>query len=703
VGGVIFKSSSRPTYRELAEHWSPFIYQATTGRHDFITRFDFDGNWLGHDNWENYECYPLPAYVYYAIVESTNYYFLTYSFFHPRDDGNPLCNHCSRHENDFEGCRVIIKKDGSYWGKPYKMDTMAHGIKYSYDPPDSQNSTDKFSLINGSHPAVYVMDRKHGVYGTNFAKHWPDCWNMCQVFPSVDGTGIGYWYAGRGAEIPESVNDRDVSYELIDITLKLWERRFTDPHSDFGEFTTGGENPVNVYFGAKFSGDNYSESIYDYFFNGPCAARPPWNWFKENFDQKGEWFIDPLRHHEEGGISLWNKGERYIYNPFLNSSSYSLPSCLYWPPFINIKFEKRPSSYKAYKGQEVTYFYQMTNLGGIPITNVEINDNKLGFICSISSLNPGESYICNKNVVLNEKSTNHAFFSALAYYYCNYRNIYGVSNHVTVEIMPPDPCVDYDNDGVICTDNCPFNFNPDQADSDNDGLGNVCDNCPNTSNPSQDDFDGDGVGDECDNCPRRWNPNQRDSDGDGIGDACSRERPFPREKPVMSWNSVDSFEESVYSLKNWLQGLTSKTYLNEEGCLVMDIYPSDSPQIISSPNLEFMSTVNFQGMAILYSNQIEYLSGVSRGRIGWVDERMVDKNKKYFLIYIPEGGTFIDVNLQRTNESEFKWVRIKLSNHINWRSDIRTLFVNFTPAVDSRNSCGKFTIKAILFLEEVRE
>jgi hypothetical protein len=135
----------------------------------------------------------------------------------------------------------------------------------------------------------------------------------------------------------------------------------------------------------------------------------------------------------------------------------------------------------------------------------------------------------------------------------------------------------------------------------------------------------------------------------------------------------------------------------------MDIYPSDSPQIISSPNLEFMSNVNFQGMAILYSNQIEYLSGDSRGRIGWVDERMIDKNKKYFLIYLPGGGTFMDINLQRTSESEFKWARIKLSKHINWRSDIRKLFVNFTPAVDSRSAYGKFTIKAILFLEEVKE
>jgi hypothetical protein len=40
---------------------------------------------------------------------------------------------------------------------------------------------------------------------------------------------------------------------------------------------------------------------------------------------------------------------------------------------------------------------------------------------------------------------------------------YGVCN--------PDP----DGDGVISNDNCPFTYNPDQADCDGDGTGNVCD------------------------------------------------------------------------------------------------------------------------------------------------------------------------------------------------------------------------------------
>ncbi len=251
--GGIFKGSSSPTYRQLAEHWSPFIYQATTGRYDYITRFDFDGNWLGHDNWENYECYPLPAYVYYSVVESTNYYFITYCFFHPRDEGNPICN-CSKHENDFEGCRLLIQKDGS-WGQLIQLETIAHTSRLTYRKAD---------FVNGSHPAVYVKQRKHSVFGENSALPMPqDCWDDlvdCTVFPSgEDGTGIGYWYAGRGAEIPESKNDRDVSYELIELTPTIWERRFGEPFRDCVEFTTGGGDPPTAWFGCKFAGDNYVE------------------------------------------------------------------------------------------------------------------------------------------------------------------------------------------------------------------------------------------------------------------------------------------------------------------------------------------------------------------------------------------------------------------------------------------------------------
>jgi len=90
-------------------------------------------------------------------------------------------------------------------------------------------------------------------------------------------------------------------------------------------------------------------------------------------------------------------------------------------------------------------------------------------------------------------------------------------------------CVDTDGDGYgdpwhpenTCPDdNCPYIYNPDQADADNDSIGDSCDVCTDT--------DGDGYGNpgfpantcDVDNCPYVYNPDQEDYDGDSVGDSC---------------------------------------------------------------------------------------------------------------------------------------------------------------------------------------
>jgi hypothetical protein len=99
--------------------------------------------------------------------------------------------------------------------------------------------------------------------------------------------------------------------------------------------------------------------------------------------------------------------------------------------------------------------------------------------------------------------------------------------------------IDSDLDGIgdEC-DNCPRNANPDQQDTNQNGIGRACDDdedrdrdgipnnldfCPDipTQLNQHRDNDQDGIGNECDNCIEGPNPDQLDSDEDGIGDACT--------------------------------------------------------------------------------------------------------------------------------------------------------------------------------------
>ncbi len=309
--------------RAVAARFAPVFYQGLSDepRFDYITNFDFDGDWRGDNNWANAADtrYRLPAHVYYAVSETRTHYFIHYALFHPRDskggstgriisevigegikragqyDPTGLSAEASlAHENDMEGCLVVVERQGDdvQRARVVYVETLAHNRFHKYTPGNADDKgmiDDKTVLLLDQRPRLYVEPKGHGI------EAYQDEANKQQPRRGI----IRYNYGPR-AGIPMP-NAESVSYDLLPLYTTLWPRaRQKGASQTYGTTTDYGRVGVSVALangrveerqiqvgklGATFLGK----------VGGQNMARPPWGWgdIKERDEAAGAWFFDP--------------------------------------------------------------------------------------------------------------------------------------------------------------------------------------------------------------------------------------------------------------------------------------------------------------------------------------------------------------------------------------------------------------------------
>ena len=339
----------RKTELQIAAQFAP-IFQQTLGevpRADYITNFDFDGDWKGNNNWNNLEntSFPLKAFTYYSVLETSTHYFVHYAVFHPRDykgglaatsalnmgirialerlgkdpTGGLADDVALSHENDLEGCLVVAAKKGPNFKDATLeyVETMAHNRYLRYRTPAEGSQGSEVIESEGQRPILYIEPKGHGISGKPAAQSGKT---------RISGQ-LKYSYAGRADEPSGAESQSEVGYDLISIYDTLWKHAHDDKKNEtygvFSEYapfalqfikTVGGGSAAEVKtpkrkLGAAFLGEVGS----------PNKARPPWGWFDQTERDRplGEWFFDPAsvvaRHFELGDTF----SRVYLYHPYL--------------------------------------------------------------------------------------------------------------------------------------------------------------------------------------------------------------------------------------------------------------------------------------------------------------------------------------------------------------------------------------------------
>ena len=304
--------SPQATDKEIGREFAPVFVQGIGDKpeYDYIARFDFDGDWRGDNNWVNAEKAPdATAYVYYSVCETATHYFIHYAVYHPRDykggdkkgaflgellrqgaeavkDDDPigLLNEVAlAHENDMEGCLVVVDKTTD---QVVFVETLSHNKFKRYVPAGEAKGEFAGVEISEKQPQLYIEPKGHGIEAFNDSST-----------KSGKERKILLYQVGAKAGKPDAEQDKPVIYELLPISTTLWPRAAKAPNitygavQDYGTITVGAEKAIKKVklgsLGSAFLGKVGAIN----------AARPPWGWFdsSERDQPLGQWFFDPAR------------------------------------------------------------------------------------------------------------------------------------------------------------------------------------------------------------------------------------------------------------------------------------------------------------------------------------------------------------------------------------------------------------------------
>lgn len=311
-------------HREVAALFAPLFYQALGEhpRYDYITSFDFDGDWRGDNNWHNAadRRFTLPAWVYYNVRETATHYFVHYAVFHPRDykGGKRRGRWLSRtiragvdllgshdptgraqelvlaHENDLEGVLLVVEKRGDdpASGRVVFVETMAHNQFHKYVPETAARDGFATVPVAGRRVKLYIEPKGHGIYAYSGDEN--------QLKSAVKGFRL-YAFTGQAEPQPDVNASQVVGYDLAPLATTLWAIALRGISPTYAETQDYGLVLVNVAVEDRVEeravrlegiGSAFRGKV-----GGVNLARPPWAWFdgRNRSEPLGQWYFDPAR------------------------------------------------------------------------------------------------------------------------------------------------------------------------------------------------------------------------------------------------------------------------------------------------------------------------------------------------------------------------------------------------------------------------